>query len=67
MGVLSNGIQNIRNFLAEVIGEARKTEWPGREELIESTVVVIVSVVLLSVFVGASDKMLVYLLKAVVP
>jgi preprotein translocase SecE subunit len=46
-----------------VVAETKKCTWPERQELIESTVVVIAAVVLLSMFVGVSDKLLVSLLK----
>jgi preprotein translocase subunit SecE len=54
--------EGIRIFTGEVVSETRKTTWPERQELVESTVVVIVSVFLLALFVGVSDKILVRLL-----
>ena len=53
----------LREFGGEVNVELRKCAWPARPELMESTVVVIVSVVLLAVFVGVSDTVLLWLLK----
>jgi preprotein translocase subunit SecE len=60
-------ISGVRLFFEEVGGEMKKTAWPHRQELFESTVVVIISVVLLSAFVGISDRILVLLLKLAVP
>ncbi|MBM4147424.1 MAG: preprotein translocase subunit SecE [Lentisphaerae bacterium] len=60
-------IAGARNFVGEVVAEGRKSVWPERQELIESTLVVIVSVVMLSVFVGVSDKLLVSLLGWLIP
>ena len=57
----------LRAFFGETVVEARKCTWPPRQELIGSTVVVIVSVVLLSLFVALSDKILMELLKLIVP
>jgi preprotein translocase subunit SecE len=54
-------------FLDEVLVEMRKTNWPQRGELIESTVMVIVSVLLLSAFVGLSDKIVASLLRLIIP
>lgn len=51
----------VKLFFDDVIGEMRKSTWPEKQELIESTVVVIVSLLLLSTFVGVSDKILVTL------
>ena len=53
----------IRTFWEEVVAETKKSTWPERQELIESTVVVIVAMILLSSFVGLSDKLLLALIK----
>jgi preprotein translocase subunit SecE len=55
----------LRTFLGEVKTELKKCTWPTRQELLGSTMVVVVSVVLLGVFVGLSDTALVSLLRAV--
>jgi preprotein translocase subunit SecE len=52
------GIRRAKAFLGEVVAELRKSSWPTRNELIESTVVVILSVVLFTVFVGVCDTVL---------
>jgi len=60
---LRDGIQGIRNFWMEVIGETKKCEWPARDELLESTAVVIAFVLILAAAVGVFDKILVVLLE----
>ena len=67
MNKLHKNIQGIRTFLGEVIGEMKKATWPERQELLESTIVVIISVFMLSLFVGVSDKLLVTLLRLLIP
>jgi preprotein translocase subunit SecE len=57
----------VRDFFDEVLTEMRKTSWPERSELVESTLVVIISLVLLGVIVGVYDKILVELLKVILP
>ena len=52
------GFQRVRTFFREVVNELKKSSWPTKNELLESTVVVIVSVVLFSAFVGLSDTVL---------
>ena len=42
-------------FVTEVKTELKKVSWPTRDELIASTVVVLVTVAILSVFVGFCD------------
>jgi len=53
------------NFVADVAAEARKTTWPHREELVQSTVVVIVTIVLLAAFVYVSDTVLGFCVNAI--
>jgi preprotein translocase subunit SecE len=55
----------VRTFFDEVRQELKKCSWPTWGELKESTVVVVVSVVILSAFVGVSDFVLNSVLKLV--
>ena len=48
----------IVRFLRDVRGEVRKVTWPGKQEIIGSTVVVILSVGIMSVFLGLVDLLL---------
>lgn len=45
----------IRAFLDEVRSETKKVSWPKREELRESTTVVIVSVLIITALIGIID------------
>ena len=51
-------MSKIGDFLSQVKGEMKKVAWPTREELISSTVVVIISTILLGVFIGLCDLVL---------
>ena len=42
-------------FINEVKLELKKVSWPTRRELINSTVVVIISVIILAIFIGFCD------------
>lgn len=53
-------------FLQEVRTELKKVHWPTRKEIVGSTVVVIVSVFIVSFFLGAIDLVLQKLLTLVV-
>ena len=55
----------LRTFLGEVKAELKKCTWPTRQELFGSTMVVVISVLILGVFVGLSDTVLMGLLRAV--
>jgi preprotein translocase subunit SecE len=48
----------VREFVKEVQVESTKISWPTRNELRDSTIVVIVAVILVSVFLGAVDYVL---------
>jgi preprotein translocase subunit SecE len=48
----------IKTFLEEVRTEMGKITWPSREDLKESTWVVIVSVFFLSIILGVVDRIL---------
>lgn len=52
---MQNPVRTIRTFTNSIVTELKKCSWPTRHELVESTMVVIVSVILLSLFVAAID------------
>ena len=51
MGVIGR----VREFVQDVLTEFRKVTWPSRQELINSTTVVIVVTVVLAFFLGGVD------------
>ena len=52
---MTNPFLKLRDFLAEVTAELKKSSWTTRKELVDSTVVVIVTVLILGVFVALAD------------
>jgi preprotein translocase subunit SecE len=44
-----------KGFLGDVVLEMKKTSWPSKQELTESTGLVIVFILMLAAFVGAAD------------
>ncbi len=50
-------------FVNEVCLELKKSAWPTRSELVDSTIVIVLSVVGLAVFVAASDYILAGLIR----
>jgi preprotein translocase subunit SecE len=48
----------VREFIKEVRVESAKVSWPTRNELRDSTIVVIVAVLLISAVVGIVDRIL---------
>jgi len=54
---MDNGIMGkVRRFLTETMAELNKCTWPEKSELFESTVLVIIVIVLLSSFVAVVDQ-----------
>ena len=47
--------QKLVNFMKEARAELKKVTWPNRKELISSTIVVMVMVVLVAVYLGLID------------
>jgi preprotein translocase subunit SecE len=65
MNKLGTAVTSMRTFFTEVQVELKKCAWPTRPELLESTVVVIVSVLILGVVVGLSDVILQNLMRVI--
>ena len=51
-----SAMEQVREYLKDVRGELTKVSWPTREELRDSTVVVIVTVLLVAAFIGIVDQ-----------
>jgi preprotein translocase subunit SecE len=48
-------VRRTQQFFREVVAEFRKVTWPSREQLINSTTVVLVVTVVIAFFLGAVD------------
>ena len=46
----------LRRFLSETMAELNKCTWPGKSQLFESTILVIVSIAVLASFVAVIDQ-----------
>ena len=55
-------MEKIKNFFGEVKTEMLKVSWPTRQELMESTTVVIISMVAFAIIVGVIDLIFAYLI-----
>lgn len=49
-------MERLNGFIKEVRVEARKVTWPSRGELWESTVVVMITVAIISMFIFVVDQ-----------
>lgn len=67
MGSVKEKIAKAGNFMGDVSAEMKKTDWPTRQELVESTVVVVVSLIMLGAFIFICDTVLTNLVKVIIP
>lgn len=58
-------IERIKLYLSETKTELKKVTWPSRQDLIDSTKVVIVATLIMTVFVGVVDQVLSRIIKLV--
>lgn len=58
-------MEKIKKFLKEVVAEMRKVTWPTKDELVGSTIVVIVVSLIVAIFIGIVDRILSFAVKAV--
>ena len=52
---MSNWLTKTRKFIAGTLDELQKCKWPSREELFHSTIVVIVTIAVITIFVACVD------------
>ena len=51
-----SAMERFREYIKDVRSELAKVSWPTREELRDSTMVVIVTVLLVAAFIGLVDQ-----------
>lgn len=55
--------EKIVKFFSEIVAELKKVTWPTREELKESTKLVIIATFVVTVFVGLVDQILTLIIR----
>ena len=55
----------VRGFIADTISELRRCSWPSRREHLETTVLVVVAMVILALFVAGVDELAMKLIRLV--
>jgi len=66
MSKVQNKFSGLGNFVGEVQAELKKCVWPTQSELIQSTGVVIIAVLIFAAYVGFSDLVLMQIMKLVI-
>ncbi len=49
-------MKSLREFIKEAIAELKKVSWPSKDDVKESTIIVLITVVVAAIFLGAVDK-----------
>jgi preprotein translocase subunit SecE len=52
---MKNPFRSTRIFFGEMVGELQKASWPTRQELRDSTVIVIIAALILGLFTSIAD------------
>ena len=52
---MTNPVGRVREFFAEVMAELKKSSWPTRKELVDSTLVVVITILVMGMFVAMAD------------
>jgi preprotein translocase subunit SecE len=55
--------EKIRKFFSEIVSELKKVTWPTRDELKESTKLVIIATFVVTLFVGLVDQILTLIIR----
>jgi len=53
----------LMDFLRSVQAEARKVSWPSREEIVKSTAIVIVAILVSAIIIGGIDVIFLQILR----
>ncbi len=56
-------IEKVKKYLSETKIEMKKVTWPTRDELKESTRIVIIATIIVTLFVGIVDQILTLIIK----
>ncbi len=55
----------IKKYLSETLAELRKMTWPSKDELVGSTIIVIVVSLIVAMFIGVVDRVLTLLIRTI--
>ena len=58
-------MENIKNYLQDVVKEMRKVNWPSRNEMIANTGITLIATLIISLFIFGADKLISAILEIV--
>lgn len=63
---MKNPIPIVREFYDETVQEVKKCTWPSRAELIETTGIVLIGLIILSSFIFVADKIMQWVIRTLI-
>ncbi len=61
----SGVVQRVRQFWDDIVREMKKVSWPTRQEVINTTIIVVIAVFFFAFFLFGADIVLSYLIKGI--
>jgi preprotein translocase subunit SecE len=58
-------MEKLKKYLKETLAELKKMTWPSKDELVGSTIIVVVVSLIVAIFVGAVDRLLALLIRTI--
>ena len=55
---MSNPIRKVSKYTIDIVEELKRCVWPGKSELMQSTILVLITCILLALFVQFADQVL---------
>lgn len=58
-------MEKLKKYLKETLAELKKMTWPSKDELVGSTIIVVVVSLIVAIFIGAVDRVLTILVRTI--
>ncbi len=58
-------VDKVKQYLKETLAELKKMTWPTKDEMVGSTVIVIVVSLIVAMFIGVVDRILTFLVRTI--
>ncbi|WP_420792878.1 preprotein translocase subunit SecE [Lentisphaera profundi] len=55
---MSNPVRKVSKYTIDVVEELKRCSWPGKSELVQSSILVLITCILLAIFVQFADQIL---------
>ncbi|MDD7985801.1 preprotein translocase subunit SecE [Lentisphaera marina] len=62
---MSNPIRKVSKYTIDVVEELKRCSWPGKSELVQSSILVLITCILLAIFVQFADQILQTLIESI--